>query len=64
MGFGVFMPMANDGGIMSGASPECRPTFELYSEICTGSLWTSALPPGWLQLNRDQPDYSPTVTEA
>ena len=62
MGFGVFMPVANDGWIISAASPKYRPTFELNSGIRTRGVVHPALPAGVLRLNIDQPHYSPTVT--
>jgi pyrimidine oxygenase len=34
VGFGLFIPIANDGWIMSETSPKFMPTFELNSEIC------------------------------
>jgi hypothetical protein len=63
MEFGVFIPIANGGSIMSGTSPKEMPTFELDSEICTGS-YGSRPRAGALQLNGNQQDYSPTVTVA
>jgi alkanesulfonate monooxygenase SsuD/methylene tetrahydromethanopterin reductase-like flavin-dependent oxidoreductase (luciferase family) len=33
MDFGVFIPIANDGWIMTETSPKYRPTFELNSEM-------------------------------
>src|SRR5690242_2965926 len=34
MDFGVFIPIANNGWIISETSPKYMPTFELNSEIC------------------------------
>jgi pyrimidine oxygenase len=35
MEFGLFLPIANDGWIMSETSPKYMPTFELNKQICT-----------------------------
>jgi hypothetical protein len=64
MEFGVFIPIANEGWIMSRTSPKYPPTFELDSEIRTGSCADLAVPAGGLQLNCNPPDYSLTVTVA
>lgn len=41
MEFGVFIPIANDGWIMSETSPKYMPTFELTGEICQRAEKTS-----------------------
>jgi hypothetical protein len=58
MEFGVFIPIANGGSMMSGTSPKEMPTFELDSEICTGSCGSRPRV-GALQLNGKPADSVP-----
>jgi hypothetical protein len=47
MEFGVFIPIANGGWIMSGTSPKYLPASELSREICPGSCGPSPSRPAY-----------------